>query len=346
MPELLTALRLLGWGRMWRLWRGYRVGWMQTIAPFYTMRTVQTLLNVGFFDTLQRQGTINVRQFADVHELDAHILQALVDSLYSLSILDKSGTDYVLDDKGRVLVEVARGWLDGVYGYEIVYHSMESLLRKELVYGRDICRRARWVAKGRGHIESWVFFPIAIDILTRGNRRRVLDLGCGDAAFLRHLCRAHSSIRGIGIDMSAEAISDAEEMVRQAGLQERIELAVVDIKALESTPVELRNIDAATAFFVLHEILYYGEDVLVQALRGFRTGFPGVPLTVFEIDKATPEMMRRRPGMSIQYNLQHELTHQKLVDRSTWRAIFKEAGFTAIEERNLKFARTLVFTLQ
>ena len=58
------------------------------------------------------------------------------------------------------------------------------------------------------------------------------------------------------------------------------------------------------------------KDVLLKALQGYRTRFPGVPLTVFEIDKATPETMRRRPGMSIQYNLQHDLTHQKLVDRS------------------------------
>jgi len=345
MSELVNALRLLGWRRMWRLWRGYRVGWMQTIAPFYTMRTLQTLLNVGFFDELQRQGSIDVADFANANGLDAPILQALVDSLYSLSILDKRDSAYVLDDKGRVLVEVARGWLDGVYGYEGVYHSMEPLLRKEIVYGRDICRRARFVAKGRGHIENWVFFPMAIDMLTQGNRRRVLDLGCGDAAFLRHLCTANPSIRAVGIDMSPEAIGDAEGLVRHAGLQERIELAVVDINALKSTPVELKDIDAATAFFVLHEILYDGKEVLLDALRGYRARFPGVPLMVFEIDKATPEAMRRRPGMSIQYNLQHALTHQKLVDRSAWHAIFQEAGFTAIEERNVRFARTLIFTV-
>jgi SAM-dependent methyltransferase len=345
-PELLNVVRLLGWRRMWRLWRGYRLGWLQTIAPFYTMRTMQTLLNVGFFDALQRHGAIDVGRFAAEHDLDPAILQALVDSIYSLRILDRRGTDYVLDDKGRVLVEVARGWLDGVYGYEIVYHSMEPLLRKQLVYGRDVTRRARWVAKGRGHIESWVFFPIAMDILTRDDRRRVLDLGCGDAAFLRHLCRERPQVRGLGVDLSADAIAEAGEMVRQAGLADRVDLAVVDISELAQSPANLAGIDAATAFFVLHEILYAGSDVLVAMLRGYRARLPGVPLTVFEIDKASPETLRRRPGMSIQYNLQHALTHQKLADRATWRALFAEAGFTAIEERNVAFARTLVFTVR
>ena len=339
-------MRVVGWRRMWRLWRGYRLGWMQTIAPFYTTRTLQTLFNVGFFDELQRHGTVDVARFAETGGLDEQILQSLVDSLYALRILDKRGTGYVLDGKGRLLVDVARGWIEGVYGYEGIFHSLEPLLRKELVYGRDISRRDEFVAKGRGHIENWVFFPLAIHLLTRRNCRRVLDLGCGDGTFLRHLCTVNPSIRGVGIEISSEAIADGEELARQAGLQERIRLAVMDISALERRPPDLEDVDAVTVFFLLHEILYQGKDTLLQLLRRYRILFPGVPMTVFEVDRATTEEMRRRPGMSIQYNLQHDLTHQKLVSRSTWHALFREAGFTAIEEHNLTFARTLIFTVQ
>jgi len=346
MPAAFDTIRLLGWRRLWRLWRGYRVGWMEAIAPFITTRTLQTLLNVGFFDALKRDGAINVGRFAAEHNLDAEILQALVESMYSLRFLDRRGSDYVLDEKGHIIVEVARGWLDGVYGYEGLYHDLEPLLRKELVYDRDITRRARFVAKGRGHIENWIFMPMAIDALARGNRRRVLDFGCGDAAFLRNLCAANPAIRGVGIDMSPSAIEDATSFVREAGMAERIALAVVDIAELGRTTADLGDVDAATAFFVLHEVLYRGRDVLVNALRGFRTRFPGVPLMAFEIDRATPEGMRRRPGMSVQYNLQHTLSHQTLVDRATWRALFEEAGFRTIDERHIRFARTVVFTVQ
>jgi hypothetical protein len=129
-------------------------------------------------------------------------------------------------------------------------------------------------------------------------------------------------------------------------MTERIALAVVDIAELGRTTVELGDVDAATAFFVLHEVLYRGRDVLVNALRDFRARYPGVPLMAFEIDRATPERMRRRPGMSVQYNLQHTLSHQTLVDRATWRALFEEAGFRTIDERHIRFARTVLFTVQ
>jgi 2-ketoarginine methyltransferase len=346
MGELLTTLRVVGWRRMWRLFRGYRLGWMQTIGPFYTTRTIQALFNVGFFDELQHRGAVEVAGFAIAHGLDAHILQSLVDSLYALRILDRQGTAYILDSKGRVLVEVARGWFEGVYGYEIVYHSLEPLLRGELVYGRDICRRDVFVGRGRGHIENWVYFPLAVDLLTRHQRRRVLDLGCGDGAFLRELCAANPSIRGLGVEISREAIGNGEELVREAGLQDRIQLTVGDIATLLQAPADWRDVDATTVFFLLHEILYQGKDALMRMLGNYRAILPGVPMTVFEVDRATPEEMRQRPGMSIQYNLQHDLTHQTLVSRSTWRALFEEAGFTRIEERNLRFARTLIFTVQ
>jgi SAM-dependent methyltransferase len=346
MSGLLDTVRVLGLSRAWRLWRAYKLGWIETIAPFYTTRTLQTLFNVGFFDEIQKAGSVDVARFAQTHDLDREILQSLVNSLYALKILDKGGAGYVLDEKGRVLVEVGRGWFDGVYGYEGIYHDLEPLLRKKIVYGRDIYRRPDFVAKGSGEIENWMYFPIAIDLLTKANRRRVLDFGCGDGTFLRHLCNAHPTIRGFGIDISPEAIEDGRELARQAGLQDRLELAVLDINAIDSTPSEMKDIDAATVFFVLHEILYQGKDALLRLLRSYRSIFPNVPLTIFEVDRATPEELRQRPGMSIQYILQHDISHQKLVSRTEWLSLLREAGFTSITEQHLNFARTLIFTVQ
>ena len=346
MVELLRTIRVVGLERMWKLYRAYRWGWMNIISGFYTTRTMQALFNVGFFDEMQEKGAVNVASFAASRGLDVSILESLCESLYALRILKKDGAHYALDTKGRVLVEVARGWFDGAYGYEVVFHHLEALLRKEKTYGVDVTRRAEFVAKGSGEIEKWIYFPLAADLVTRNGARKVLDLGCGDATFLRYLCTRRPDVIGYGIDIAPEAIADGEEKVRQAGLQDRIHLFVEDIAQIEKVPDVLRDIEVATTFFVFHELLFHGPDCVIELLRGFQRLFPGVPLIVFEAIRPTLEERRKRPGMAVQYVLQHDLSHQKLVSREEWRKLFEEAGFSTIEERYLGFARTAVYILR
>jgi len=346
MIELFRTVQVVGLQRMLKLFRAYRLGWLNIISGFYTTRTMQALFNVGFFDALQEKGTVDAESFAESNGLDAEILKSLCDSLFALGILKKHGSSYALDSKGRILVEVAHGWFDGAYGYEEIFHHLEALLKREKVYGRDVTRRSDFVAKGSGEMEKWIYFPLAIDIINKNGFTRVLDLGCGDATFLTHLCGSNDGITGYGIDIAPEAIAQGEERVKQAGLQDRIHLFVADISELETAPQQLRGVEVATTFFVFHEILFAGTNHLIQLLRSFKTLFPGVPLIVFETIRPTPEEMRRRPGMAVQYFLQHDLTHQKPVGREEWKELFKAAGFNSIEERYLGFARTAIFTLR
>lgn len=347
MIELLKTIQVIGLKRMFKLYKAHRYGWNQIISGFYTTRTMQALFNVGFFDELVLKGNIDIDEFARSKNLDAFILQALCNYLFALSILKKNSSGYYsLDSKGSLLVEVARGWFNGTYGYEGVFHFLEDMLKKEKVYGRDIYRRIDFVAKGSGEVEDWIYFPLAIDIITENGFKKVLDLGCGEGAFLRRLCKSNKEVRGYGVDISPEAISDGKDKVIEAGLQDRIHLLVENISKIEKAPKLLQDIDAATVFFVLHEILWQGTEPVVELLRSFRKIFPGVPLIVFEAIKPSAEEMRKRPGMAVQYLLQHDLTHQKLVGRENWRNLFENAGFNSINERYLGFARTAIYTLR
>ena len=253
--------------------------------------------------------------------------------------------NYSLDSKGELLVESARGWFDLIYGYEEVLHLLEPLLRKEIEYGEDVTRRLKFVAQGSGEIESWLYFPMAIDIINKNGFRRVLDLGCGDATFLISLCKSSGTVTGYGVDISPEAIADAHHKMEEAHLQGRVHLFTEDIFKLERIAEPLQRIDAATAFFVLHEFLFTGSDRVVGFLRDFRKFFPGVPLILFEAIRPTPEEMRKRPGAAVQYFLFHDLSEQKPVSREDWKELFSQAGFSSISERYLGFARTAIYTL-
>jgi SAM-dependent methyltransferase len=343
--ELLNTLRVVGVRRMLRLRRAHRLGWEGIIAGFYTTRAIQALFNVGFFDALKRQGSVDAAAFAAERGLDLHILEALCQALFALGILEKRGAAYALAPKGEVAMDMSRGWFDISYGYEDVLHNLEALLRREKTYGKDVHRRTDYVARGSGEIEDWMYFPLAADIVARRGSRRVLDLGCGDGTFLRSLCQRIPEVAGYGIDIAPDAIADGRERVREAGLQDRIQLYARDIAAVDALPDGLSGVDLGITFFVLHELRFEGQACVVDFLRGFRRTFPGAPLVVFEAIRPTAEEMRKRPGMAVQYFMYHDLTHQQPVASEEWRDLFTTAGFTSIEQRNLDFARSAIFTL-
>jgi ubiquinone/menaquinone biosynthesis C-methylase UbiE len=194
-------------------------------------------------------------------------------------------------------------------------------------------------------MEKWIFFPLVTEVVKRNNFRRVLDLGCGEGAFLRSLCQGDPHVRAYGADLAPDAIAAGIERTKAAGLQDRVELFVGDISRPDRLRARVADIDLATVLFVLHEVLFRGADATVELLRRFRNAYPGVPLVVFEVVRPSPEEMRKRPGMAIQYVLQHDLTHQKLVGREEWKRLFEKAGFSRIEERHLRFTRTAMFTV-
>ncbi len=97
--------------------------------------------------------------------LELAVLQPLCEAFYCLGMFERNAGGYSLSEKGRDIVEVMRGWLEVCYGYSEVFHSLEPLLRKEQVYGRDFYRRSDFVARGSGEMENLLFFPMVNDII-------------------------------------------------------------------------------------------------------------------------------------------------------------------------------------
>jgi SAM-dependent methyltransferase len=344
--ELIKTVKVVGLGPMLRLRRAHRLAWPGMINGYCATRVMQTLFNVGFFDELRAEGSVEVDTFAEQHHLDPVILQSLCESLYAFGVLGRVGPSFVLEPKGRLLAEVARGWFDGVFGYSDLFNALEEMLKKQQRYRDDVSRRLSFVARGSGEAEGLLYFPLAIDYIRERKFRKALDLGCGDGTFLRTLCHQVSGVTGCGVDISPEAIADGVQRTREERLDDRVRLFVEDISMLARVPEGLEGVEVATVFFVLHELLADGRDRVITFLRDFRRLFPKVPLMVFEVDRPTPHQMRRRGGMSIPYYLQHDLSQQRPIAKDEWRPIFEAAGFAGISERNLAFAHSVIFTLQ
>jgi cyclopropane fatty-acyl-phospholipid synthase-like methyltransferase len=346
MRETLRLLRLFGPRHMLRMARAYRQGWNDLLRGALETRAMQTLLNVGFLDELVKSGSVEAAQFARLHNLDETILRGLCEALFAVGMFGRNGDSFFLEAKGKLLMDKFRGWLELSYGYEEVFHRLEPLLRKEIVYGKDLYRRPDFVAKGSGEMENHFYFPLANQIIVEKGFRNVLDLGCGDGTFLRRLCQLNDQVNCFGIDLAPQAIADGNRLAAQEGLQDRVNLLAADISGIQEISGPLQRVDAATTFFVLHELMYDGEQRVIDFLQDFRRVFPKVPLIVFEPIRPTPEEARSRPGVGIYYFLFHDLSHQKTVGREQWMKVFRASGFTSIEERYLGVARTAIFQLQ
>ena len=345
MVELYKAVRLMGIPHMLQLRRGYKVGFDEMLRGYFSTHAMFALLNVGFIDELINNASVNPTDFARRGDLDEKALEATCRAFCELSLLEELNGGYTLSAKGRDVVQVMRGWLELTYGYDELFVNLEDVLRKKKVYAQDFYRRSDFVAKGSGEMEDVLFFPLANQILMEGRYLKVMDLGCGDGTFLRKLCRASPAVTCYGIDLAPEAIEDGKKRAREAGLSDRIHLFAHDISKIRETPEPLKEVQAATIFFVLHELLYTSEERVIEFLQDYRRLFPKAPLIVFEAIRPSQDKLRRNPTISIFYYYYHDLSNQKPASREKWRELFARAGFEQIEERYLGFAGTSIFTL-
>jgi SAM-dependent methyltransferase len=348
LATLVSVLRRVGLRDLWRARRARTWGWEGLLRGHVMTRVVQTLLAAGVLDAIRRDRTLDVARFAAERGLNARILSSLCEYLASRRVLRAEGHGrYALDPDGVFLMESAllRGWLQLTHGYEDVLHGLGDLLAGRRRYAADDLQRdGELVATGSGLASAGFFFPLTVQTIRQAGYRCVLDIGCGDATFLRYLCSSIPGVQGVGIDRSPEAVSTARERIAAEGLGGRVRVICGDAFELGKYRTELQGVDASTSFFVLHELCGAGGEVLRPFLETYRLALPGVPLIGIEAIRPTLEQMRQRPGPALEYTLLHDLSNQTTMGRGAWRQTFLSAGFEHIGEQHFDFARASIIT--
>jgi cyclopropane fatty-acyl-phospholipid synthase-like methyltransferase len=343
--ELVKAARVLGPNHLVRLARARSVGVINIVRGHYTTRVISTLFNVGLFDELVAKGSVSAEEFAATHDLDPEILKVLCDYLFELRILDRRGERYILDSKGKTIVEMLGGLFDVAYAYEDVLHHLEALLKREMHYGHEVHRKDEAMARGSGAGGKLLMFPLVIDHIRESGFQRPLDLACGDAAFLIPLCETLPSIRAYGVDISPEAVAYAQRRVQERNLQDRLQIYAQDMFEIQQMAERMPDVDVVTSFYGFQELLFGGKERVLGLFERYRETFPKASFVICEIPKYSPEELRKQPRGMLEYQLYHALTRQRLATREEWMSLWRQAGFRRIEERYLSFARTVVYTL-
>ena len=95
--------------------------------------------------------------------------------------------------------------------------------------------------------------------------QRVLDIGCGSGAYLRHMLEAAPTATGLGIDRDAGAIRVASDLLDPLRAEGRCELRQGDIAELAE---ELGDFNLVT---LLNNIYYWPPERRSETLRTIRT---------------------------------------------------------------------------
>jgi SAM-dependent methyltransferase len=152
------------------------------------------------------------------------------------------------------------------HAYGPVFDRMTELLKGNVRYGKDVHRNGE--ALGRHCAVAFHYFGtgVALEALASLGANTVLDLGCGGGQFLIDACQRNPKLRGIGLDISADAIDFARKLVDKAGLSDRIKLVVGDAFRPESWPAETLEAEAIITIGTMHENFRDGEGAVVALL--------------------------------------------------------------------------------
>ena len=103
-------------------------------------------------------------------------------------------------------------------------------------------------------------------IVSGGNPMRILDVGCGSGVFLQSAYAVNRNASGIGVDMDAAAVRQAEDNIVQWGLKDRFLILEGDVRLLSE---KLNGpFDLITLFNVLYYIREEERSELIHTLRG------------------------------------------------------------------------------
>jgi SAM-dependent methyltransferase len=332
MSQALEIIRLLGLAKAVRVKTRFDRALVH-VRGYAVCSCLWALLETGVLDRLLGTEPVRLEPLAAEGRLQRHVLESILSYLDGVGLVRVEGGAVCATPRLRRLMAEPRGFFELTYAYEPVFANLAALLRGEASYPADVQRLGKYVGRGSGQLCRTLPYPVLADMLRRHGARQVLDLGCGDLAFLFYLCETGADVRALGIDSDPPTVAYAREVLAASPFADRIEVRQADMFHLEDLARERPDVDAITAVDTYHEYLSGGEDVVVALLRKMRGEFPRALLYVGEFCKQPHEKLRRRPTAFLEHHLYHDLTNQTIETADRWRAIFAKAGLAILEEK-------------
>jgi phenylpyruvate C(3)-methyltransferase len=220
----------------------------------------------------------------------------------------------------------ARGyfyWL--VRGNGQMFAAAPGMAGRDQRQGRFYHRDMRAVALGSQLIGDTEVEGLFDKLIADVPARTVVDLGCGSAHRLLRIARDHPDVRGIGIDISGEAVQVASDAVAAAGLGRQVSVRQADVRALDPDP-EYADADTVLCVFMGHDFWPFPD--CVRTLRRLRSVFPAAQrLLLCDVARTTGPPGPGTAIFTLGFEFAHALMGVYLPDLAEWREAFAAGGW-------------------
>jgi len=329
--QIIKIVKLLGFKNAVRMKKHHEQG-LAYVRGFTAGYCWWALLNEGILDKLEQESLFNWSGYLDSYPGDREVLEAIVEYLAGVGLLERQGARLQLSEQGKVLMAEPRGLLELLWAYEPCFANLGALLRGEKKYGREVTRRITFVGSGSGRLCEQLPYPVMRRMVQGLGVKMVLDLGCGDMAFLTGLCQQDDSIRCLGIDNDAEMIAYDQKLLGENDYSGRLLAQQADMFNLPALRADLPPVDCITACDTFHEYLQ-NPDQLIEFFQRLKQRFAGVRFVIGEFCLQDAAWLKKHKTATLEHHLFHQLSGQQIGSAQTWRGIFQKASLEIIEEQ-------------
>ena len=329
--------------------------WSQSIRNGYIRSYVIFALHeTGVFNLMKKQKELSVEEISSVCNLNPKLLDGVMNFLYhSDQIISKQNNKFSLTEKGNdwLFTDPVLAMSYGAVGaYSCILTELVPSLRNEKKYGVDFIRKGDLIAKGSYHTGKGNY-PWVLDKMKEMGIKKVADLGCGSADVIINLCKSDNNLKGVGIDISKEALEEAEKRIQANGLTERIKLSEGDLYKPETFSNSVKDVDAFNAIMVMHEFLRDGKESVIKMFKSMKREFEGKYFFLGEFDCVEDEEYQKmnypdRIHYLFYQHMIHPLTNQGLARKEDWLDIFQRAGIKVLETNDKLSFRLVQFILK
>ncbi|SFJ92589.1 2-ketoarginine methyltransferase [Paenibacillus sp. UNC496MF] len=304
---------------------------LQPVRQFALSIGIYHLFDTGIYDLLKQKGSVSVSDLKKQLELDEKKLRGFLLYLRNEHLLLEKMDHFELSPSGHEL-GAFRGWyIMLVGGYAETFMQIgPKLLDNSGWATRDLQK----VGVGSCQISHYDAIPLTRSLMAKidGDKKKLLDLGCGNGLYLVEFCKLHPDIEAYGVEPSEGGYAEAVKLVEQNNLQDRIRL--MQSSAFDFLTEEFDfHPDFMVLGFVLHEILgQSGEEGVIAFLTQITDRFPGIQIIIIEVDNRINDAEKMAHGLgSAYYNpyyLLHYFTNQLLETERYWDELFERMNFT------------------